>query len=441
MRLTLSLVIVLIAGLSLAGTLPRKGTLGIPFRQVPEDIRTKLKLGPQDALQVTADSNGLKTNDLVIGVEGKKFTTFADFNSMVRDQATKSNTELLINRDGVEQKVTVAFKPKSPDTTDKYETIYDDVTSSGHRIRTFVTKPKSPGKHPVLFWIQGINTGSVDFPLSQKDYIAPFLKAFAEDNFVTVRVEKTGVGDSEGGPAKLVGYNEELDIYESALNALSSYDFVDRDNVFVLGHSMGGCHAPLACQKNPVKGIISYGTVSNSWLEWEIRSPRIQGPLGGKTLAQVDTEVRSATQFYSYLFTEKKSIDWIKSNHPELKAIADENSPDGIMLGDRSIQFMQEVNDKNFCEAWANLGETRVLALFGEYDWVSLREDQTQVADAVNAAHPNHAEFRVIPSADHIFSKFSSMKEGYEKFVKPGNEFNMEVVRTVKDWINALRKS
>ena len=440
MRMSMSLFVLLVAGLSLGGTLPRRGTLGIPFRQVPEDIRTKLKLGPQSALQVTADANGLKANDLVIGVAEKKFTAFSDFNSMVRDQATKSNIQLLISRDGSEQKVTVAFKAKTPDSTDKYETIYDDVTSTGHRIRTFITKPKSPGKHPVLFWIQGINTGSVDFPLSAKNYIAPFLKAFADDDFVTVRVEKTGVGDSEGGPAKLVGYNEELDIYGKALEALSTYDFVDRNNVFVFGHSMGGCHAPLACRNNPVKGIISYGTVSNSWLEWEIRSPRVQGPLGGKTLAQVDTEVRTATQFYSYLFTEKKSIDWIKKNHPELKATADENSTDGVMLGDRSIQYIQEVNDKNFCDAWANLGDTKVLTLFGEYDWVSLREDQTQVADAVNAAHPDHAEFRVIPAADHLFSKFSTMKEGYEKFVKPGNEFNMEVVRTVKDWINALRK-
>lgn len=423
--------------LCFAAPLPRKGTLGIPFRAAPEDVRTPLKLGPQEALQVTSDTGNLKANDLVVAVDGKRFKAFADFNDTVRKLASGPNAKLTILRDGKEQTVVVDFKAKPSDSTDKYDTVYDSVTSSGHQIRTFVTRPKSPGKHPVFFWIQGIGTGSVDFPLSAKNYIAPFVKAFADDDFVTIRVEKPGVGDSEGGPAKLVGYDEELDIYRQTLKTLDRYDYVDRSQVFIFGHSMGGCHAPLLGAELPVKGIISYGTVSNSWLEWTIRSPRIQSPLGGKSLAEVDAEVRQITQLYNYLYIEKKSVEWIKSNHPELKAIAEETSPDGIMLGDRSLEYMRGVNDKNFCEAWAKLGNAKVLALFGANDWISLRDDQVQVADAVNAANPGHAEFQVLPDMDHLFSKCSSMKDSYGKFGKPGAEFNEEVVRVVKDWVKA----
>lgn len=425
------------ACVSLAAPLPRRGTLGIPFRQVPEETRTKLKLGAQEALQVTSDASGLKADDLVVGVSGKRFKSFADFNDMLRSQLSQAEVELLVSRDGNEQTIKVPVKPKPSDVTDTYETVYDEVVSNGHRIRTFVTKPKMAGKHPVFFWIQGIGTGSVDFPLSTKNYMAPFIKAFADDGYVTVRVEKPGVGDSEGGPAKLVGYDEELDIYRQAFRALDRYDFVDRKNVFVFGHSMGGCHAPLVGMEQPIRGIVSYGTVSNSWLEWEIRSPRIQSPLGGKSRAEVDREVRQTTQFYNYLFNEKRSIDWIKTNHPELKEFAEASSPDGVMLGDRSIQYMQEVNDKNFCDAWAKLGNTKVLALFGENDWISLREDQTQVADTVNAAHPNHAEFQVLPEMDHLFSKCTSMQDSFGKFGKPGAEFNPEIVRVVKNWVKS----
>ncbi len=425
------------AMIGLASPLARKGTFGVPFRAAPEEVRTPLKLGAQEALQVVSDSGSLKANDLVVAVNGRRFKAFADFNDMVRSLASGTSAQLTVLRNGKEQEVTVPFRAKPLDETDKYVTLYDEVTSSGHQIRTFITRPKSPGKHPVFFWIQGIGTGSVDFPLSTKNYIAPFVKAFADDDYVTVRVEKPGVGDSEGGPAKLVGYDEELDIYRQTLKALDKYDFVDRSNVFIFGHSMGGCHAPLVASEIPVRGIISYGTVSNSWLEWTIRSPRIQSPLGGKTLAEVDTEVRLTTQLYNYLYNEKKSVDWIKTNHPELKELAEATSPDGIMLGDRSLEYMRGVNDKNFCEAWAKLGETKVLALFGANDWISLREDQSQVADAVNAAHPGNAEFQVLPDMDHLFSKCTSMKDSFARFGKPGTEFNDEVVRVVKAWVKA----
>jgi uncharacterized protein len=440
MRSLFALIGLLLWAMSQGSPLPRHGTLGAPLRQVPEEIRTKLKLGPQEAIQVSADANGLRANDLIVGVDGKRFKSFAEFNELLKSQTVLPKAKLLVNRDGKEQTMEISVRPRPVDETDKYTTIYDEVLSSGHRIRTFVTRPKSPGRHPVLFWIQGINTGSVDFPLSAKNYIAPVLKPFAEDGFVTVRVEKTGVGDSEGGPAGLVGFDEELDIYRQAMKALGKYDFVDRANVFVFGHSMGGCHAPLVCSEIPVRGIISYGTVSNSWLEWQIRYLRVQGPLGGKSLAQVDKEVRQITQFYSYLYTEKRTVAWIKENRPELKEFADGESPDGVMLGDRSIKYMQEVNDKNFCEAWAKLGDTKVLALFGGNDWISLREDQTQVADAVNAAHPGNAEFKVVPGMDHIFTQCTSMQDSYNRFGKPGSEFNPEIVKVIRDWIDKNRK-
>ncbi len=423
-----------------ADTLPRRGTLGVQLRAAPAEVREKLKLGPQEALQVVAAANGLQANDLIVAVAGKRFKSFADYNEMLRSFTATPSAHLTVLRDGKEVDADVAIQPKKPDNTDTYETIYDEVLSTGHRIRTFVTKPKNPGKYPVFFYFQGINTGSIDFPLSGTSYIAKVLKQFADD-FVTVRVEKTGVGDSEGGPAKLVGYGEELDIYRQALKSLAKYDFIDQDNIFVFGHSMGGCHAPLVAGEIPIRGIITYGTVANSWLEWELRNPRISEPLAGKTSAEVDTEVRQLTSFYGYLYNEKKTIDWIKQNRPDLKAMAEDASPDGVMLGDRTIVYMQELNDHNFCDAWAKIpANTKVLALFGENDWISNREDQTQVADTVNAALKGNAEFKIVPNSDHLFNKCTSMQDSFNRFGKPGSEFNPEVVRIMKDWIAQVLK-
>lgn len=435
MRSTLLLLFLISASLSIGQALPRRGTLGIPMRAVPENIRTELKLAPQAALQVATKANGLEVDDLVVGVNGTKFRTFGEWNDLVRNAATAPTVKLSILRGGKSQEVEVKVLPKPADNGDNYETIYDHVVSNGHKIRTFVTKPKATGKRPLMFWIQGINASTVEAPLSGPSGMSRILKSFSDDGWVTVRAEKPGVGDSEGGPALLVGFDEELDIYRQTLKALEKYDFVDRSQVYLFGHSMGGCHAPIVASELPVKGIISYGTVSDSWLEWQIKAARVQGPLSGQSRAEIDSEVRKIVAVYHYLYNEKRTIAWIKENRPELNEVANQTSADGVMMGVRSIKYMQEVNDKNFSSYWAKLGKTKVLALFGETDWISLQSCQEQVAEAVNAANPGMAQYVVVQDSDHGFYKSTTFKDSFAKWGKPGNEFNPEIIRVMKDWI------
>lgn len=435
--------LVLFALIFLAATLqsqplPRRGTLGIPFRAAPENVRNELKLGPQEAVQASAKANGLEENDLVLGVNGKRFKSFGEWNDLLRTAATNPTVKLIVNRSGKEQEIEIKVQQKPVDKGENYETIYDHVVSNGNRIRTFITKPKAPGKRPVMFWIQGINAGTVETPLTGPSGMSKILKSFSDDGWVTVRAEKTGVGDSEGGPALLVGFNEEVDIYRQTLKTLDKYDFVDRSQVYLFGHSMGGCHAPIVASELPVKGIISYGTVSDSWLEWQIKAARVQGPLGGQKRSEIDAEVRKTVAIYHYLYNEKRSIDWIKENRPELKELATQTSADGIMLGVRSIKYMQEVNDHNFCDYWAKLGKTKVLALFGETDWISLQSCQEQVASTVNLANPGMAKYVVVPDSDHGFYKTNDFQDSYNKWGKPGSEFNPEIIKIMKAWIAKL---
>lgn len=421
-----------------AQSLPRRGTLGIPFRAVPEATRTELKIGAQEAVQATSRANGLEENDLILGVNGKRFKSFAEWTELVRTAVASPTAKLIVNRSGKEQTIEVQVQPKVADKGENYETIYDHVVSNGHRIRTFITKPKTAGKRPVMFWIQGINASSVEAPLTGPSGTSKILKSFSDDGYVTVRVEKPGVGDSEGGPALLVGFNEEVDIYRQTLKTLDKYDFVDRSQVYLFGHSMGGCHAPIIASEQPVKGIISYGTVSDSWLEWQVKAARIQGPLGGQKRSDIDAEVRKTVAIYHFLYNEKRSIDWIKENRPELKELATQTSSDGVMLGVRSIKYMQEVNDKNFCDYWAKLNKTRVLALFGEADWIALQSCQEQVASAVNTANPGMAIYVVVQDSDHGFNKTNDFQDSYTKWGKPSNEFNPEIIRLMKEWIAKL---
>lgn len=438
MRRLLVLCLLVLTASAFSDPLPRKGTLGVPFRAMPDDVRNRLKLGAQEGVQVASKANGLEANDVVVGVNGKRFKNFGEWNDLLRTAASAPKVKLIVLREDKELEVEVTVLPKPVDKGENYETIYDHVISNGHKIRTFVTKPKAPGKRPVMFWIQGITASSVEAPLTGQGGTSKILKSFSDDGWVTVRVEKPGTGDSEGGPALLVGFDEEVDIYRQTLKTLDKYDFVDRSKVYLFGHSMGGCHAPIIAAELPVKGIITYGTVSDSWLEWQIKAARIQGPLGGQSRADVDAEVRKIVAVYHYLYNEKRTVAWIKENHPELNDVTNQTSADGVMMGVRSIKYMQEVNDKNFCSYWTKLGKTKVLALFGEADFIALQSCQEQVALAVNVANPGMAEYKVVPVSDHGFNKTTDFRDSFIKWGKPGNEFNPTIIQMMKDWIKTL---
>lgn len=422
-------------------TFPGGTILGLPLQPLSAELQEKHKLAPQAAAIVGQGTlpGDVKQGDILVAIDGTKFRSFAEMNGLIRNRKPGDKVKLSVLADDktVEREITLNERPRDPgDAT--YEVIYDHVLSSGNRIRTIITKPKKTGKHPVFFWIQGISLGSVDFPLTSASGTAKILKSFSDDGFVTVRVEKTGLGDSEGGPADKVSYDEETDIFRQALKTLDKYDFVDRSRVYVFGHSMGGCHAPIIAAELPIKGIISYGTVSDSWLEWQIKADRWQSILGGADPAQVDQDVRKSITFYGELYNDKKSVDQIVKDHPDLAEFAKQQSPDGVNLSARSIEYMRGVNDKNFSAYWSKIGDCKVLAAFGEHDFVALESCQTQIPVVVNRVKPGNATFIRVKDSDHGFTKTSSFQDSIAKWGKPGNEFNPEVIRVCKEWIKQI---
>jgi pimeloyl-ACP methyl ester carboxylesterase len=424
--------------------LPRRGIISLGLRAVPADLQTKHSLKPQSAIQIIPGPDGkvpdgLKDGDIVVEIAGKTFATFGQMNEIIREQKVGTKIPVKVLADGKTETRTVTIIERPRDKREKYDVIYDHVNSYGHRIRTIVSKPKAAGKHPVLFWIQGINVGSIDSPLTSANINSKMVRAFADD-YVTVRVEKPGVGDSEGGPAQKVAFDEELDIYRQALKALDKYEFVDRSRVYIFGHSMGGCHAPILAAEIPIKGIVTYGTVSDSWLEWQIKAERWQSLLGGADPAEVDKSVRQTVAFYSALYNEKKAPPQIVKEHPDLAEYAKQASPDGENLSARSIKYMTELNDKNFGHYWSRIGDAKVLALFGENDFVSLEADQSQIPMFVNRVKPGNAKFMKVKDSDHGFTKTTSFQDSMQKTGKPGNEFNPETLRVMKEWIAEIEK-
>ena len=207
--------------------------------------------------------------------------------------------------------------------------------------------PREKGKHPALFLIQGIGLASIDNPVGALSSYKTIVDDFTRHGFVTLRVDKPGCGDSEGGPARDVDFDTELDGYRQALKMLKARSDVDADRVFIFGHSMGGVMAPLLAADVPVRGIVVYGTIARTWTEYWLENLRRQMELADADPSAIDRDLRAEAALATYLYAEKKSPKEIIERYPHLRDRIEQNITEDRYFFDRSLTFYRQLADKN----------------------------------------------------------------------------------------------
>ena len=112
------------------------------------------------------------------------------------------------------------------------DTLYRSVTINGASYRVIVTKPKTQGHFPAVLLIGGLGCYSLD-NLQPGDAYYELLYGLTRKGYVTMRVEKNGQGASQGPPCDSPQSDLQLAVRRSVagLNALASYDFVDRHKI------------------------------------------------------------------------------------------------------------------------------------------------------------------------------------------------------------------
>jgi pimeloyl-ACP methyl ester carboxylesterase len=423
--------------------LPRRGTLGVSLAPVTSELQTKYGLGPGEGALVNkalpgsgGEEASLKPGDVILSVDGDP-VALASIVETIGALPVGRVAKLVIACDGERRELGVAIRERPRDPgNDLYAVIYSDVTSNGNRMRTIISKPRAPGRHPALLFIQGFAPISYDYNLDGPGLDAPILYDFAKSGFVTLRVDKPGVGDSEGGPFAKVDFVTELDIYRQALLQLKGLGEVDPDNVFIFGHSMGGAFGPVVASEIPVKGMVMYGIEARTWHEYLLDIVRYQGLLGGASYSDVDDSVRRGSRVMEMVFQDGLAPERIKKDHPDLAATVDTTFPGGLFNA-RTSSFWSQLENTNFASYWAKCN-THVLAVHGASDFVTYQVDHQLVADIVNSVHPGWGSFATAPSSDHIFSDWPTEAESLKHF--PAGAFNPAFLGMMKDWIGEVMK-
>jgi len=393
-----------------ADDLRRKGDLGVSVRE-PDAAKPWAEV-----VRVREGGHGmtvgLAPGDRIEAIDGRPIADTVAFSRLFERIRGGDRVRLRIRRAGAvfERTVTVPALPE--ERIEGLDVAYGSVVSElGHRLRTIVTKPKgATGRLPGLFLVGWLSCDSVESPVGEPDGFARLLRhVMTRSGYVVMRMDKPGIGDSEGPACAETDFRTELAGYRAAFGAFAKSDAVDPARIVVMGMSNGGGFAPLVTGNRTVAGFIVSGGWGKTWLEHMLEIERRRLTLSGLAPGEVSRQMQGLAQLYDEYLNGKKTPGRIVREKPRLAKLWDD-AP-AHQYG-RPAAFYQQLQDANLAAAWQKVSAP-VLSIHGEYDWVMSREDHELIASWVNRNRPGAGRFVEVPGMDHGYRRYASAEAAF----------------------------
>jgi uncharacterized protein len=410
--------LVLCAAALCAQELPRHGVIGLQVGGAPPAVQRVIPGGAGEAA-------GFREGDTIDAVDGVRVETTEQFvRAIARHLGGEAVRVRLAN--GTERVATL--KPQPYETSPNGEVLYRSVEVRGARRRVIVNRPHRDGKLPAVLVMQGVGCYSLD-SADRKSGYGRVVAALEEKGYVTMRVEKTGEGDSEGPPCGDLSATADVEAagWLAGLRALKSYDFVDPTRVFVFAHSMGPVTGSLIVGEEAVRGWVSVETIGMSWYEYDIERTRVQAGLHSRP-DEVDRHVREYEPCSHRFFVEKLRPEELLKT-PECSRVLEP-------LAGVPYTYMQSVADISLGRQWRG-GDFPVLVVYGTASSVTTAHQSQYLVDTINRWRPGRAKYVEIEGMGHDFGRYRSMLEFSER--KAAGEFHEGLMVQVIAWMDGLR--
>ncbi len=419
---------VVLAVVSLAALLPgadqlrRHGMIGLSVGPDAQN-RVEVKAATEGGAGAAA---GIQAGDLIQTLDGAPVAGTDEFVRAVGRHFGGDAVKVGILRSGEGSVKTAVLKPRPLETSPYAGVMYVSLTVHGSLRRAIVTRPRKTGRLPAVLLMQGVGCYSMDNADRQSGY-GRVVEELEQRGFVTMRVEKTGEGDSEGPAcANLTALPAlEAEGYVAGLRALKQYDFVDPAKVFVFAHSMGPVVGSLAIAQEPVRGFIAVETVGTSWFEYDLERLRVQAALAGKAPDEVDAEMREYTGC-SYRFYIGKETPQQLDRTPACQGFT-------RPFGGTPYTYMQAVADISLGRQWKQ-ADFPVLVIYGAASPVTTAHQCRYLAELINRMHPGRATYAEVPGMGHDLNRYASQQE----YVQRGNTphpFHTGLIEVMMAWM------
>jgi photosystem II stability/assembly factor-like uncharacterized protein/dienelactone hydrolase len=386
----------------------------------------------------------LQEEDLILKIGNSTFTSTDEFIRLFTGYSPGQEVQLTVLR-GKKQLVLKAKAVARPyETDDNATVIYDEANYKGGQLRVIINKPFKEAKMPAMLFIPGYTCSSID-ELPPSHPYKRIVDAFVDAGYITLRIEKSGLGDSKNTPpCESCDLLDEIENFEVGLKKLKSLPYVDTNQIIIVGHSMGGIVAPAISAKNQVAGVIVYGTTAKSWFEYQIEMYRVQNALAGMNPIEVEQSVLEQYDLNYRYFVKKEKLEDLAKDLKADSVLRTAWQYDGNgKIYSRNAEYWRQIQDYPHLENWKNTTAI-VLVQFGESDFQAFsKADHQQIVNTVNYFHPGNATLMTYPSTDHYFAKSGTMQEAYDKFGEGKiqqlfDEYNPEVGLSAVRWSNEI---
>ncbi|PRY09000.1 PDZ domain-containing protein [Pontibacter ummariensis] len=432
-----------------AQDLKRRAYLGLHATSLPDSLAKRHGLSngllvAGVAPKSTAETMGIRKGDVLLSINKRQLNKTSDLTELAKTlyPGQALATQLVQNGKRNSIKGTAIARPLevAPNT----EVVFSQVPFQDGLLRTITYKPRKEGKHPAILFIPGFPCRSID-DYGSSSY-SQLVKGWSELGYIVMLVEKPGLGDNVNTPDCLqIDLYAEIEAFEQGLKGLQNLPEVDKENVFIFGHSMGGIIAPVLTQKYQLKGVMVYGSPYRPWFEFAADMFRFQKPVTGTDYVAHEETMRHLHHVLYRFFVLGQHPDTIATADPAYKKILQEEfqHTGGDMFWSRDYRYWQEIDELNLTKAWAETDEA-VLSIWGEYDFeVVHAEDHKRIVEVVNHYHPGNATFLTMPKTNHSLIEVSGMAEGVKQMSKRDlqynkSHFNTKIVTDTDQWMRAV---
>ncbi len=380
------------------------------------------------------DRVGIKEGDIVLQIDGEKILSEENLTSITYALRANRATKMLIRRGSEILDYSVELEALSKESHANLDTFYESVISDyGVKQRIIITRPKGKtDPQPAILLIQGLSCSTIEkYSGRGGNWVNQINEVVEKSGMVVLRIDKPGVGDSEGDCAS-TDFLTELEGYKAAVRLLKTKDYVDPNKIIVYGSSMGSALAPLLANEFDLAGVISDGTFFKTWFEHMLEIERRIRQMSGDSESTIVKKMNDVfIPLYYGMLIQKKSYGQVIDEYP---AIAEYNyHPEGHMYG-RPVSYYQQLQDFDLAGEWEKI-KVPVRILYGSNDWIMSEFDNQMIMRVLDrSGHSNH-QLLIYPGLDHWNTIHESPRDSFEG--KPG-KWDPKVPETIIEWAKEM---
>lgn len=373
---------------------------------------------------------GLRPGDEIVAFDGKAFDA-GEYQARVRALKAGVSVTVRWRSHGAVHEAPVVLPSMPLEARPGLDVSYGSAsTDRGWRVRTYVTRPAGArGRVPLVVFIPWLSCDAVEAPFPTRDgWMRMLGEVMTDSGAQVVRIEKPGVGDSEGPACGEADLEDDLAGFRAGIRAALADPRVDASRFVLVGGSIGGGLAPILAREFKPSAIVALGGFSRTWYEHMLRIERERLTLSGTPPAEVNDAMKAFIGFYGAVLLKGLTPAQALEAKPEWKRFwYDEPTR---QYG-RPIRYYQQLQALDVEAAWDAV-RVPVLAMQGTYDWIMGPPEAERVGEILRAHRGADVTIILRERMNHHFERFP---DPVAAFKEEGGEYDAEASSLITKWI------